>query len=373
MINQRLIESNICFFLGSPPGPPYIFVPLCPYPRHSSYSKKLLKYLFNLRFDTLRPQNSYAVMEQEENSDSHSQARVSSLTLKRLPSHVLSLLIICCCGYVSYAYCAAYCWNKLPESKAIPFIAVYCALVFVAGFCWLLAFAWGPGQVTDEDIEEDPSSYMCDPQGYRQYCSMCERIKPDRAHHSAITGNCIPKMDHYCSWLSTVVGERNYRYFFQTVFYFWVLVLYILITQLIYANSPKTISGNNIAVYAITGTWLCFLTVLLGMHCKYILTDMTTIEHMNLRRGNLPIFNIEVNCQRVVTRLQRTDVVSQGPYTRGMYKNWFNTMGPNFLYWFCPLPWRPRRTDLNDRLLSTLKERFLSGKEGYLALVQTGR
>jgi DHHC palmitoyltransferase len=313
-------------------------------------------------------------MEEEKQTPENSSSKASSrFTVRRIPGHIFPLLIILCGAYVSYAYCARYCWDKLPKRKAIPLISVYCSIVIVTIFSWLLTYAWGPGKVVDEDVEVDPPTYMCDPQGYRQYCSMCKRIKPDRAHHSAITGTCIPKMDHYCSWLFTVVGERNYRFFLQTVFYFWILNLYIVVTQVIYAHSPKHISAHNIAVYAVCGMFLGVLTVFLGTHCRYVLKDMTTIEHMNLRRGTLPIFNIEVNCQRVVIRLERTDVASHGPYSRGRYQNWLNTMGPNFIYWFTPLPWHPKRLGLNEQLLSDLKERFLTGKEGYLALLQTGR
>lgn len=292
---------------------------------------------------------------------------------RQVPAQTFPIIIILCIGYASYAYCSAYCWNKVPRGKAISLICVYCGIVLATLLSWFLTYISGPGKVTDSDVEGEPSNYMCDPQGYRQYCSMCKRIKPDRAHHSAVTGTCVPRMDHYCGWLATVVGEKNYRFFLQTVVYFWILNVYILITQLIYAHSADKIIAHNIVLYVVCGMYASVLTTFIGAHCKHTIQDMTTIEHMNYRQGIMPIFNIEVNCQRVVIRLDRTDVVSHGPYSRGGYKNWLNTMGPNIFYWFLPLPWYPKHFCLNDKLLSDLKERYLTGKEGYLAFTQTGR
>lgn len=55
----------------------------------------------------------------------------------------------------------------------------------------------------------------------------CMRWKPQRAHHCQECGTCIFKMDHHCPWINNCVGQRNYKYFVQFVFYSLVSSIYL--------------------------------------------------------------------------------------------------------------------------------------------------
>lgn len=57
--------------------------------------------------------------------------------------------------------------------------------------------------------------------GYR-HCARCHEVKPERAHHCAVAGVCVLKMDHFCPWVGNTVGYRNYKFFLQFVFYAWI-------------------------------------------------------------------------------------------------------------------------------------------------------
>jgi len=44
-------------------------------------------------------------------------------------------------------------------------------------------------------------------------CRTCGAVKPPRSKHDDLMGGCVARYDHYCIWLNSAVGERNYRWF----------------------------------------------------------------------------------------------------------------------------------------------------------------
>ena len=49
-------------------------------------------------------------------------------------------------------------------------------------------------------ISKDLPVAMRSIQGEVRYCSECSHVKPDRAHHCSVCGQCVLKMDHHCPW-----------------------------------------------------------------------------------------------------------------------------------------------------------------------------
>jgi hypothetical protein len=52
-----------------------------------------------------------------------------------------------------------------------------------------------------------------------RWCSECHAFKPRKASHSATTGRCVVKLDHWCPWVGNAVGILNHKHFILFCFY----------------------------------------------------------------------------------------------------------------------------------------------------------
>lgn len=168
-----------------------------------------------------------------------------------LPIIVLGLLC-----YGTWAYCHKLCYEQVDKrlrqkSVSVGLICAVCFLDVVVIFIWLqIVILVGPGTqphvapflilpIASEEktsntsqntsVEYDavvpPKCYQSDPHGYPIWCSECQSLKMERTHHSSELGHCIPRFDHYCMWIGTVIGRDNYRLFVQFAAYFSTLLL----------------------------------------------------------------------------------------------------------------------------------------------------
>ena len=147
--------------------------------------------------------------------------------------------------------------------------------------------------------------------------------KPERAHHCSICNICITKMDHHCPFISNCVGIKNYRFYFQLLFYGTIslLIVTILILRKFYLNieesKEKNLSNSKIILKIFSWTVLSFFFIIfLGgcatlffRHCYQIAKDITTIE--------------DIICEEKY-------------YDFGIIVNFKNIFG-NFFYFFLPI------------------------------------
>lgn len=67
-----------------------------------------------------------------------------------------------------------------------------------------------------------------------RFCDKCQHIKPDRAHHCSVCGECVLKMDHHCPWVNNCVCFPNYKFFILFLGYSLIYCLFISLSSLEY-------------------------------------------------------------------------------------------------------------------------------------------
>ncbi|KAF9585155.1 hypothetical protein BGW38_003687 [Lunasporangiospora selenospora] len=185
-------------------------------------------------------------------------------------------------------------------------------------------------------INEDPAL-----QSHPLWCSKCQHVKPERAHHCRVCKRCVLKMDHHCPWILNCVGQENYKFFFLFVFYTALHCILMVVTIApLYGKTADNSIGHQlqVAAMAVGGIFGFTLVVFTVTHMRLILLNRTTIEDHDTPRneGMLPCFR--------KGWVQSEGEINQGNerlYDVGYKENWEQALGPG---WSCMIPTRlPRR------------------------------
>ncbi|AJV07968.1 Pfa5p [Saccharomyces cerevisiae YJM1419] len=293
-----------------------------------------------------------------------------------LPIIVLGLLC-----YGTWAYCHKLCYEQVDKrlrqkSVSVGLICAVCFLDVVVIFIWLqIVILVGPGTqphvapflilpIASEEktsntsqntsVEYDavvpPKCYQSDPHGYPIWCSECQSLKMERTHHSSELGHCIPRFDHYCMWIGTVIGRDNYRLFVQFAAYFSTLLLIMWVSICVYIriitqhnhNYSPNLNANIIStlVFAILG-WLLTAS-LLASSIFYMSQNKTSLEAIidskRKKFGTRKIFCYysEANKLRFVVEFDRSEFHSFWD-KKSILANIKDFMGSNILMWIIPL------------------------------------
>jgi len=145
-------------------------------------------------------------------------------------------------------------------------------------------------------IEKDLPVSMRTIQGAIRYCEKCACIKPDRAHHCSVCGQCVLKMDHHCPWVNNCVAFNNYKFFILFLFYGLVYCLFVALSTLKYFLRFWTQSMASegygkfhiLFLFFVSAMFSISLCSLLGYHIHLVLNNRTTLEAFRapvFRRG----------------------------------------------------------------------------------------
>ncbi|XP_021938686.1 palmitoyltransferase ZDHHC2-like isoform X7 [Zootermopsis nevadensis] len=159
--------------------------------------------------------------------------------------------------------------------------------------------------------------------GAIRYCEKCQHVKPDRAHHCSVCGECVLKMDHHCPWVNNCVAFTNYKFFILFLGYALLYCLFIAFTTLSYFISFWKGDLQGIGRFHIL--FLFFIAVMFAVslvslfcyHCYLVLRNRSTLEAFRA-----PIF--------------RT-VADKDGFSLGKYNNFQEVFGDNKKTWFLPI------------------------------------
>lgn len=217
-----------------------------------------------------------------------------------------------------------------------------------------------------EDYRQDyksippPDYFTCTEDGYPIYCTACQSIKLDRSHHSGDFGKCIGRMDHFCYWIGTVIGKKNYRLFMQFLVWFQLYFIYVIVSTSvfirdIYHRRNNSLQPNLIVLYVLLGFWLIMVFALFASHVYYIWINITSIEEIKVKQhrrektiDRQAFINFKHNDERYILRYKS---LQDHIWNRGFCQNWIDIMGKSPLHWI--VPWgtpikTPDSSDQND-------------------------
>ncbi|KAK9479401.1 DHHC palmitoyltransferase-domain-containing protein [Lipomyces japonicus] len=185
------------------------------------------------------------------------------------------------------------------------------------------------------------AAFVCEMDGYPKWCSRCQSTKPDRSHHSSELDRCVLKMDHYCPWLGSIIGFRNYKAFYHFVVYSLAYLIFVFVTLLRYTISygieHRRTNPQFIIILAICLIMLPLLAGFAFTHTKFILRNVTTIEHLNRYSRtyfiNMPLSSSTDNQKRCVAEQE----VGAKLWNVGLVRNWKSVMGQSWIEWFVPI------------------------------------
>jgi hypothetical protein len=129
-----------------------------------------------------------------------------------------------------------------------------------------------------------------------KYCWVCEHDVALQSMHCRYCNKCIANFDHHCQWLNTCVGERNYPFFYKTL---WSIAILLVMHALIaLALSIDILIGGTSKLRA--NEWFSanlselvvsvnLLFVLLDSICLILILQLL-VFHIKLRAQNLTTY-----------------------------------------------------------------------------------
>lgn len=284
--------------------------------------------------------------------------------LQRSLRLVMPIFVFLAIAYGSWVYAYYVCWGEVRKHHSVitgnGLIAGEVLLVALIYIIWLQLLLYGPGQQPNlplyrliEDPHEKseghraidpPIVFACDPQGFPIWCSNCHSIKAERSHHSSRHGYCVPRFDHYCTWIGSLVGKRNFRLFVQFCVWFLLFFIYVGVSSAVYAKDMVKHTGrlnpNVIVLFVLCAFWMAMLVAMSGQYLYYVAVNQAAIEDLELRRNKRsgPLVDKFYNVRHQNTGyVLRVNPFKENVFDKGLSANWLEIMGHNPLGWFLPL------------------------------------
>lgn len=224
--------------------------------------------------------------------------RTKNIWIKR----VVPLALFLSFGYIDYSlgFVVGYQEIYRHHSKAIAIVLWALLGFFELALIsyWVALLAYGPGAAIkvepfnlygvadDAGLQPVPEYFQCDNDGFPFWCSTCQSLKPIRSFHLRDLQYCVPKFDHYCIWIGTVVGKENHVWFYKflqsiSVVYLLCIVFSARYMRTKFNRNGYSVNFNYVAliIYGLFG--LLMTLALFVTHIKYIYFNMTTLDDIS--------------------------------------------------------------------------------------------
>lgn len=250
-----------------------------------------------------------------------------NVNLLRLFGNIYIVVILC---YLALSYYVFMYKDTLqmPNKTSWTYIhiVVMHTLIFMLLFSFLQTIISDPGKVPLfwGFFLDDPDHKR------RRYCLICHIFKPERSHHCSACNRCVLNMDHHCPWLNNCIGFYNRKFFLLLLFYTITSMAEVFIYYLptwfrnvIFIFDRRFEAPFNpyyltVICYLMNLGMLIVVSMFFKFHITLIAQNMTTIEHMDRKRG----------------AESKND---SGNYDMGMYYNFIQIFGKNPLLWLLPV------------------------------------
>lgn len=135
--------------------------------------------------------------------------------------HPIVLIAYLCLVIGAYGVFVVHGYPHLPNMYMAGYHKTIGAVLFaLCLITFVLAAFTDPGVIRKVDVEAwkahypyDDALYPAPSKEHSRECTTCGMEKVPRSKHSRVTDRCVARFDHYCIWLATDVGARNYRWF----------------------------------------------------------------------------------------------------------------------------------------------------------------
>uniref|UniRef100_A0A914CCQ6 Palmitoyltransferase n=1 Tax=Acrobeloides nanus TaxID=290746 RepID=A0A914CCQ6_9BILA len=122
--------------------------------------------------------------------------------------------------------------------------------------------------------------------GSIRFCLKCSCVKPDRAHHCSVCGQCVLKFDHHCPWVNSCVNFSNYKFFLLFLGYGLVLCLFAFFTTMPYFIEIWSNNGLHkdfgrvhvLFIFFVSGMFALSLGCLFFYHLYLTAVNRSTVE-----------------------------------------------------------------------------------------------
>lgn len=144
-------------------------------------------------------------------------------------------------------------------------------------------------------VSVDNNSDQAENEENTKYCWVCEHDVAIQSMHCRYCNKCISNFDHHCQWLNTCVGERNYPFFYKTL---WSIAILLVMHALIaLALSIDILVGGTSKLRANEWFAINLSEIVVSINLLFVLLDSISL----ILILQLLVFHIKLRAQNLTT------------------------------------------------------------------------